>query len=100
TWYWKTMIGLSCGGVFLALAAGTLKYSNQQVTLDLLDAQIAVTAKKAQEVRSLVDQLQETKAALLRLRVRKNEAPGLLEIWQETTRILPSHSWLTEFRLS
>jgi general secretion pathway protein L len=94
------MIALAYGGVFLALAAGILKYWNQQVTLDLLEVQIAATAKKAQEVRSLVNQLQETKTALLRLRIRKSEGPGLLEIWEETTRILPPHSWLTDFRLS
>jgi general secretion pathway protein L len=23
----------------------------------------------------------------------------LIDLWQETTRVLPSHSWLTEFRL-
>ena len=24
---------------------------------------------------------------------------GLIDLWEETTRVLPSHSWLTEFRL-
>ena len=77
-----------------------MKYWNQQAALDHLDTEIAATNKKAQQVRALVDQLQEKKIALLRLRLQRNEAPGLIDIWEETTRILPSHAWLAEFRLA
>ena len=99
SWYQKAALGLCCSAVILALLAGGLKYWNQQTALDRLDAQIATTSGKAQQVRALVDQLQEKKNALLRLRLQRSETPGLIDLWEETTRVLPSHSWLTEFRL-
>jgi general secretion pathway protein L len=43
--------------------------------------------------------LHEQKNALLRLRLQRGDAPRLIELWQEATGVLPSHSWLTEFRL-
>jgi general secretion pathway protein L len=61
--------------------------------------QIAITSAKAQQVRALVGQLQEKKNTLLRLRLQRSETPGLIDLWEEVTRVLPSHSWLTEFRL-
>jgi general secretion pathway protein L len=99
SWYQKTARVLCCSALFLALLAGSLKYWNQQTAIDRLDVQIATTSSKAQQVRALVDQLQEKKNALLRLRLQRSETPGLIDLWEETTRVLPSHSWLTEFRL-
>lgn len=60
---------------------------------------MAAVGTKAKQVRALVDQLQEKKNALLSLRRQRNEAPGLIDLWEETTRVLPSHSWISEFRL-
>lgn len=98
-WYQRTQLTLCCSALVLALLAGGLKYWDQQATIDHLDAQIAAAGSKAQQVRALVDQLREKKNALLRLRLQRSEAPGLIDLWEETTRVLPSHSWLTEFRL-
>src|SRR6266700_532351 len=100
SWWNTTVLGLCFSAVVLALVAGGLKYWNQQTLLDRLAADTAVAGKKAQRVRALVDQLQEHKTALLRLRLQRTETPGLIDLWQETTRVLPSHSWLTEFRLA
>ncbi len=44
--------------------------------------------------------MRERRDALGRLRLQKSEAPGLIDLWDETTRVLPLHSWLTEFRLT
>jgi general secretion pathway protein L len=96
----KAAAVLCCSAIIFALVAGGLKYWNQQVTLDRLDAEIAAAGSKAKQVRGLVDQLQEKKSALLRLRLQRSAAPGLIDLWEETTRVLPSHSWLTEFRLA
>jgi general secretion pathway protein L len=85
--------------VVLAIVWAGLMYSNQQATLDRLEADIAVASRKAQQVRLMVDQLRERRDALVRLRLQRSEAPGLIDLWEEATRILPQHSWLTEFRL-
>jgi general secretion pathway protein L len=99
SWYRKAHLILCCSAFVLATLAGGLKYWDQQATMDRLDAQIAAVGSKAQQVRALVDQLQAKKNALLRLRLQRSEAPGLIDLWEETTRVLPSHSQLTEFRL-
>jgi general secretion pathway protein L len=100
SWSQKMAPILCCSALILALIAGALKYWNQQTALDHLDVEIAGTSAKAQQVRALVDQLKEKRSALLRLRIERSESPGLIDLWEETTRILPPHSWLTEFRLA
>jgi general secretion pathway protein L len=100
SWRHKLVPALCCSAVILALLSGSLKYLNQQAALDRLGDEIATTGKKAQHVRSLVDQLHEKRNALVRLRLQRSEAPGLIDLWEETTRVMPSHSWLTEFRLT
>jgi general secretion pathway protein L len=100
SWCRKTTWAFCCSALIFALLAGSLKYYNQQTALDRLEAQIVTTNGKAQQVRALIDQLQEKKNALRHLRVQRNETPGLLDLWEEATRVLPSHSWLTEFRLA
>jgi general secretion pathway protein L len=99
SWHWKATQALCCSAMVLILIAGGLKYWNQQTAIDQLDERIAAVSGKARQVRLLVDQLQEKKAALLRLRLQRSERPGLIDLWEEMTRVLPSHSWLTEFRL-
>jgi len=98
-WFQKTTIALCCSAIVLAVLGGGLRYWKQQAEIDQLAAQIAATSTKAQQVRTLVDQLQEKKNALLHLRLQRSEVPGLIDLWDEVTRVLPSHSWLTEFRL-
>ena len=51
-------------------------------------------------MRTKVSQLEQGRAALLQLRARKLETAGLLDIWQDVTRTLPVHSWITELRLT
>lgn len=90
-------------GVGTLLLAGTvvgLEYWKQQTTLDELDTQIAAAKTKAQQVRSGIDKLDQEQLAILQLRLRKTQTPGLLDVWHELTRVLPAHSWLTELRLT
>jgi general secretion pathway protein L len=97
----RRLVPVLCySAVVLALVSGGLKYANQQATLDRLEAEISVANRKAQQVRMLVDQLRERRDALAGLRLQRSEAPGLVDVWEETTRILPLHSWLTELRLT
>jgi general secretion pathway protein L len=83
----------------LATLAGGLKYQRQQRVLDGLAVELAATRAKAQRVRAALDKLESERASFLRLRAQKN-GPGVLEVWEEVTRVLPSHSWLTEMRLT
>jgi general secretion pathway protein L len=99
-WLRKMTLALSCSAILLAMIAGGLKYRTQQREMEQLGAEIAVKNKKAQQVRSLIDQLQSRKSALLRLRLQREEVPGVLELWEEVTRIMPAHTWLTELRLT
>ena len=96
----KSALALGCSAVFLALLAGGLKYSQQQEAMDDLDARIAAARPKAQQVRSAVEKIEKNRSTLARIRLQKSEMPGLLDVWEETTRVLPSHSWLTELRLT
>jgi general secretion pathway protein L len=99
SWQQKAAFGLCCSAVVFALLGSGLRYWNQQRTIDRLDAEIAAVGGKAQQVRLLIEELKQKKNALVQLRLRRSDEPGLIDLWEETTRILPSHSWLTEFRL-
>jgi general secretion pathway protein L len=100
SWAQRAAFGLCCSALALGLLAGGLRYWRQQQSIDRLDAEIATVSGKARQVRTLIEELKEKKDALVRLRLRRGEQPGLIDLWEETTRILPSHSWLTEFRVS
>jgi general secretion pathway protein L len=99
-WIGATATALAGSALVLALVAGGLTYWRQGTALDDLDAQLAGARAKAQQVRNAIDKLEKKQAVLLRLRAHKADQPGLLDAWEEATRILPSHSWLTELRLS
>jgi general secretion pathway protein L len=90
---------LGCLAVLLGTGIAVLTFARQQATLDRLDAEIVVARKDAERVRVLVDQLRERRTTLSRLRLQRSEVPGLIDVWDEASRILPKHSWLTELRL-
>jgi general secretion pathway protein L len=100
SWFSKAACGLAGSAVLLAMLAAGADYYRQQSTLDALDAKIATARVKAQRVRVTIDSLEQSQAVPLKLRARKADAPGLLDIWDEATQILPHHSWLTELRVS
>lgn len=99
-WVARAAMGLATSALVLGLLAAGLTYWRQTAVLDELDGQVAAARAKAQQVRAAVDKLEHKQATLLRLRERKTEEPGLLDAWEEASRVLPSHSWLTELRLS
>jgi len=99
-WATRAAAALAASALLLALVAAGLTYWRQAAVLDELDGQVAGARTKAQQVRAAIDKLEQKQAVLLRLRTRKAEEPGLLDAWEEATRVLPSHSWLTELRLA
>jgi general secretion pathway protein L len=90
---------LTASAFLLAGSAVGLKYHRQQQVLDALAGELTATRAKAQSVRAAMNKLEAERAGLLRLRAHK-EAPNLLDAWEEISRILPAHSWLTELHLS
>lgn len=93
-------VALGCTALLLAGTAGGLRYWNQQLALDRLQGEIAATNDKARQIRGLVDRVRQRQTALFNLRTQKSEGPRLIAIWDEVTRVLPSHTWLAEFRIA
>ncbi|UTD29049.1 PilN domain-containing protein [Bradyrhizobium sp. WD16] len=98
-WYWASVRSLVISGLVLATLAIGLKIWHQQQTLDDLDAQIAASRDRARTVRQKLDGLELKQAAVMRVHLDKASMPGLLDLLNETTTILPAHSWLSEFQL-
>lgn len=100
-WPWLKWIALVLSVTALALAftSASARVHRQQVLLDGLDAEIGMARTKAKAVQAVIQELEQQQARLLRLRSVKSE-PGLLDIWEEVTRVLPPHTWLSELRLN
>jgi general secretion pathway protein L len=96
----RAAIGLAVITLLLALGAGGFKYWRQQSVIDRLLDQVAVAKSKAQQVRSVIDSLEVKQGVLLQLRSQKSGTPGLLEVLEEISRVLPPHSWLSQLQLS
>lgn len=96
SWIKKSMLTLGCSALLLAFAAGTFKYERQEAMIEANDGQIAVARVKAQKVRSEFEKIEKKQNVFLRIRSQKADLPGLLDVWEEATRVLPPHSWLTE----
>jgi general secretion pathway protein L len=90
---------LMASACLLAASAIGFKYHAQQKSLDALAVELNEARTTAQRVRAALDKLEVARAGLLRLRSQK-QGPELLDVWEEMTRILPTHTWLTELRLS
>jgi general secretion pathway protein L len=99
-WLRKTFYALALGISFLAVTGCVHKYWRQQRVLDNLDTELSAAKAQAQQVRAALDGLEQKQAAVVHLRVQKRDVSGLLDVWEEVSRILPADSWLTELRLS
>jgi general secretion pathway protein L len=100
SWIRITALGLLLATIVSGSLAAGMRYWRQEQAIERLDAKLAIARSKAQQVRAELDKLEQKQAVLTRLRSEKADMPGLLELWEEATKLLPSHSWLTELRLS
>lgn len=100
SWLRKMFYGLALGASVLAVAACAHRYWKQQRILDDLSAELTTAKAQAQQVRAALDKADQRQAAIIRIRLQKRDAPGLLEVWEEVSKMLPTNSWLTELRLS
>jgi general secretion pathway protein L len=99
-WYWSSVRLLLATVVVLGVVAVGLKFWQQQSLLEQLDIKIAASRAKAQQVRAQLDDIGKLQAAIRRVRVDKSTIPCLLEVWDQVTITLPTHSWLSELQLT
>jgi general secretion pathway protein L len=100
SWLRKTFATLALTASFLAVFTCAHKYWRQQRILDNLNAELTTAKARAQQVRAAMDQLDQKQVTIVRVRLQKKDVPGLIEVWEEVSRILPLNSWLTELRLT
>jgi general secretion pathway protein L len=100
SWVRRAAIGLAGAAAVLVLTACVTDYWRQQSALDELELQIAKIRREAQEVRDAFAKLEHGQSGFRHLLAKKNDAPALLRIWDEVTRLVPSDSWLTELNLT
>ncbi|MBV9970182.1 MAG: hypothetical protein JO228_09375 [Xanthobacteraceae bacterium] len=96
----RSMLAMLISAGMLGIATAVLEYQRQEAMIEANDSRIAIARVQAQKLRSEFDRVQERQNVLLRLRSQRRDVPGLLDLWEEVTRVLPVHSWLTELRLS
>jgi general secretion pathway protein L len=98
-WVLRLAIGLAVSASLLAGTGLGFRYYRQQDILDDLHSEITGATAKAKKVLSTIEKLQQEQAIILSVRGKRDE-PGLLDLWEEATRALPTHTWLSELRLS
>ena len=91
----------------LVLSAVILAAVSLKRTLDRLDAnrtgietRITSESAKAKAVRQQIDGASAESALLAGLTTEKMDTPGLMEVWDELSRLLPDGTWITEVLLS
>jgi general secretion pathway protein L len=100
SWLLKALIGLTITGILLLGLAAVFETQRQQDVLDELAGQLVTARKQAQQVRSTLDKVQQERNTLDQLRSRKWKAATTLDVWEELSRVLPDHAWLTELRIT
>ena len=99
-WIKWTAASLAATALVLACLAGGLRYSHQEELLQSLATELVAERTKAQQILRTVADAEREAAGLDRVRMKRNLEPGLLDVWEEATRVLPNDSWLTELRFS
>lgn len=99
-WINQVTLCLAITAPLLGIAAAGLRFIHQQEALDALDVEVAAARIKAQPTLAAMNSLERDKAGLHRIRTKRSTEPGLLDVWEEITRLLPAHSWLTELRMT
>ena len=91
-------LGLAALAVLLAITAGAIRYSLQEDDLVRLAIELPAAAAKARAVRAALETSNGKQALIADIRSSKGRKPGLLDVWEEVSQMLPQNSWLTELR--
>lgn len=90
-----------CAATALLFAVGVGATLWRQSALnDELDAKIQEMSARAARVRQIVDRASSESRLLFVLRNERRNGPLLADLWEETARLLPDGSYVTDFRLS
>lgn len=69
----------------------------QERAITAIEAEIAVVRERALVVRGLEQDIARIRAALLTLEKQRTSL-STADLWRETSRLLPDHSWATDWR--
>jgi len=75
----------------------TLFWRRQEHTITAIEAEIDLVRERALAVRGIEQEITRIRSALVTL---ENQRASLssVDVWQETSRVLPDHSWVTDWR--
>ena len=86
--------------VVAAITAGldaALFWWGQERTITAIEAQIAVVREQARAVNGVEQEIARIRSALRTLE-KQRASLSTADLWRETSRLLPDHSWATEWR--
>jgi general secretion pathway protein L len=89
---------LIAAAAIIAAVDAALFWWRQERAITAIEAEIAAVRERALVVQGLEQEIARTRSAL---RVIENKRASLstADLWCETTRVLPDHSWATDWRL-
>lgn len=88
---------LTVAAVIIAGLDAALFWWRQERAITAIEAQIAVVRERALVVHGLEQEIYRIQSALRALEQRRASLPTT-DVWRETSRLLPDHSWATEWR--
>jgi general secretion pathway protein L len=99
-WQAQAMALLLCTAMALAALQVTLVMWRYDGAAQALDADISRASARAAEVRRKADEGTREQSLVGGLYHMKAERPGLLDLWEEVSRLLPDGTYITELRMS
>jgi general secretion pathway protein L len=69
----------------------------QEHTITAIEAEIDLVRERALAVRGIEQEIARIRSALVTLE-KQRASLSSVDVWQETSRILPDHSWVTDWR--
>jgi general secretion pathway protein L len=88
---------LIAAAVIISGVDGALFWWKQEHTIAAIEEEISVVRKRALVVQGLEQEIVRTRSALRALG-EKRASFSTADLWRETSRVLPDHSWATDWR--
>jgi general secretion pathway protein L len=88
---------LIAAAVIIAVVDSALFWWRQERAIALIEAETAAVRERALVVQGLKQEIDRTRSAL-RVLEEKRASRSTADLWRETSRVLPDHSWATDWR--
>lgn len=95
----RVLIMLALTGLVLAVIDFGVIWWKRETALVQIERQISEVRSRALSVRGMINEIAE-RQALIRSMFDRKSLSAVLEAWEETSRLLPDSSWLTEFSVA